>query len=483
MNLQRIFVAFSLFIFATTLMAQISDDCARKQEANGYPSYYCDCKEGYTNFQLPIDTVISYQPIWFKGWVSDLYDGLSAYLHSDCDLNFEVYASCTAKDPRYTALFAQNKANSIDGAAIKRKLEENNVSELNMAFYICISPIAGEGGRLIMRRESDGMPSTCEDPLFIFPGMSLYSTRTNDVYVVDPNQLYDLTDIILQWEPDTNVPCQLQVTKASCDGPTIVQTTINAGNIYILPAEYVRQAHQNKQRLYFHVNHAANTAGMVHCLAPEYEENYIDTLVCHGMGLQVHDTLLTEPTVYTIDTIHMYGNTYMINFYDLSFYEPDLQYDTLALYESQLPYLYRGQYAVTDFGEYDVTIHTPGACDEQYELHVYHKIDTILTVRDTALCYGAKFEYQGRLYTENVSFGSATWQNADTYLIDSLHVRFATTPEIVHDTISVGERKYGKYFNTEGDFSCTYTNVTTRCVDSILLHVQPNSDGVNYTYE
>lgn len=483
MNLQRYLVAICLFVIATALSAQTSEACERLQEEKGYPSYYCDCKEGYTNFKLPIDTVISYQPIWFKGWMSDLYDGLSAYLHSDCDLNFEVYASCTANTPKYTALFAQNKANSIDGEAIKRKLKENNVSDLEVAFYICISPIAGEGGRLIMRKESDGMPSTCEDPLYIFPGMSLYSTRTNDVYVVDPSQLYDLTDIILQWEPDTNVPCQLQVTKASCDGPTIVQTTINAGNIYILPAEYVRQAHQNKQRLYFHVNHAANTAGMVHCLAPEYEENYIDTLLCQGMGLQVNDTLLTEPTVYVIDTVHTYANVYTINFYDVSFYEPELQYDTLGLYESQLPYLYRGQYAVTDFGEYDVTIHTPGQCDEQYALSVFHKIDTIITVRDTALCYGAKFEYQNRLYTENVSFESTTWKNADTYLIDSLHVYFATTPEIVHDTISVNERKYGRYFDTEGDYTFTAVNTTSGCVDSIILHVQPSLDGVTYTYE
>ena len=99
MNLQRLCVAFSLCIIATTHLAQPSDDCLRLQEERGFPSYYCDCKEGYTNFQLPVDTVISYQPIWFKGWVSDLYDGLSAYLHSDCDLNFEVYASCTAKEP------------------------------------------------------------------------------------------------------------------------------------------------------------------------------------------------------------------------------------------------------------------------------------------------------------------------------------------------------------------------------------------------
>ena len=483
MNLQRFFVAFSLFVFATILLAQPSDDCLRLQEERGFPSYYCDCKEGYTNFQLPVDTVISYQPIWFKGWVSDLYDGLSAYLHSDCDLNFEVYASCTAKEPRYQAIFSRNKANAIDGESIKRKLEENQVGNLDIAFYICISPMGGEGGRLIMRKESDGMPSTCDDPLYMLPGMSLYSTQNNDVYVIDPAELNSLTDIIIQWEPDKTTSCQLKVTRGSCNGPIMAQTTLETDDAYIIPAADIRQSLSNNEQIFLHFSHAANTAGMVHCLAPEYEENYIDTLLCQGMGLEVHDTLLTEPTIYTIDTTHAYANVYYVNFYDVSFYEPELQYDTLELYESQLPYLYRGQYAVTDFGEYDVTIHTPGQCDEQYALSVYHKIDTIITVRDTALCYGAKFKYQNRLYTENVSFESTTWKNADTYLIDSLHVYFATTPEIVHDTISVNERKYGRYFDTEGDYTFTAVNTTSGCVDSIILHVQPSLDGVTYTYE
>ena len=173
MNLQRFSVAMSLFVFATTLMAQTSDDCAKLQADKGYPSYYCDCKEGYTDFILPIDTIVDGEPIWYKGWVSDLYDGVSAYMHSDCDFNFEVYTSCSSQTPKYSALFAQNQANSIDGEAIKRKLQENNVGDIDMAFYIRISPIAGNGGRLIMRKQNDGMPSTCDDPLYIFPAVLL----------------------------------------------------------------------------------------------------------------------------------------------------------------------------------------------------------------------------------------------------------------------------------------------------------------------
>ena len=483
MNLQRFSVAICLFVFATTLLAQTSDDCAKLQADKGYPSYYCDCKEGYTDFILPIDTIVDGESIWYKGWVSDLYDGVSAYMHSDCDFNFEVYTSCSAQTPKYSALFAQNQANSIDGEAIKRKLQENNVGDIDMAFYIRISPIAGNGGRLIMRKQNDGMPSTCDDPLYIFPGMSLYTTRSNDVYVVDPNQLYDLTDIILQWEPDTNTPCDLQITQASCDGPIVAQTTLYADDIYILPAQQIKQAKDNNQHLYFHLNHAANTSGMFHCLAPEYEEYYIDTLMCQGMGLQVGDTLLTEATVYTIDTVYEYANLYTIYFYDLSFYEPDLQYDTLAFQYTHQPYLYRGQHTISKPGDYDLIIHTPGACDERYLLHVYHNIDTVVNVKDTFLCHGSSFKYQGKLYSQDVSFGQAVWKNQDTLLIDSLHVRFASTPEIVYDTIMQNQDKYGKTYKQSGEFRFTYTNPNTYCVDSIILLVKPNSDlNIQYDY-
>ena len=482
-NILRLILSVVLLTLATTLVAQIPEDCAERQQTNGWPEYYCDCKYNYQDFILPLDVQIS-ESKWFKGNINELAQGISAYLHSDCEFSFEIYISCTAKDPRYQAVFDPNQANSIDGSTIKRKLEEEGFSNVDASFYICITPVNGLGGRLIMRSEADGMPSSCDDPLFIFPGMSLYSTQSTDVYVIDPSNIEEATDIIIHWNGDNGTPCELQITSNSCDGPIVDEVTLDAtNNCYTLTAEVLDEAWFNDEKFYLHFSHAPGTAGFVHCLVPEYTAAYTDTTICQGMGLQVNDTLLTEPTVYIIDTVHTYANVYTINFYDVSFYEPELQYDTLGLYESQLPYLYRGQYAVTDFGEYDVTIHTPGQCDEQYALSVYHKIDTIINVRDTALCYGAKFEYQGRLYTENVSFGSATWKNADTYLIDSLYVRFATTPEIVHDTISVNERKYGKYFNTEGDYTFTAVNTTSGCVDSIILHVQPSLDGVTYTYE
>ena len=399
MNLQRFSVAISLFVFATTLIAQIPEDCADRQQANDWPEYYCDCKYAAEDFSLPLDIQIS-DTRWFKGKISDIAQGISAYLNSDCPMKFEVYPFCTSKAAEYEKMFEPNQANAIDGASIKRKLEEAGYGSIEATFYISISPINGLGGRLILRAEADGMPSSCDDPLYIFPGMSLFSTRTNDVYALDPNNLPADTDIIIHWNADNNMPCDLQLTSNSCDGPVVDEVTLDAtNNCYTLTAEVLDEAWFNDEKLFLHFSHAPGTTGFVRCLVPEYTAAYTDTTICQGMGVQLRDTLLTETTTYPIDTIFLHTNQYRVNYLNVIVIEPDLQYDTLAFQYTHQPYLYRGQHTISKPGDYDLTIHTPGACDERYLLHVYHDRDTIVSVADTLLCYGSSFKYQGKLYS------------------------------------------------------------------------------------
>ena len=102
---------------------------------------------------------------------------------------------------------------------------------------------------------------------------------------------------------------------------------------------------------------------------------------------------------------------------------------------------------------------------------------------DTFLCYGASYEHEGKIYQKNTSFAKTDWKNQDTLILDTLNVYFATTPDIVYDTIMQNDYKYGKTFKQTGDFNFTYTNPLTYCVDSIVLHVKPGSnDGITYDY-
>ena len=483
MNKYRLLLSFLLLASTSTLLAQIPEDCADRQQANDWPEYYCDCKYTAEDFSLPLDIQIS-GTRWFKGKISDLAQGISAYLNSDCPMKFEVYPFCTSKTPEYEKIFEQNQANTIDGTSIKHRLEEAGYGSAEGTFYISISPLVGLGGRLILRSEADGMPSACEDPLYIFPGMALYSTQPTDVYVIDPSNIAEATDVIIHWKGDNNTPCELQLTSNSCDGPIVDKVTLDAtNNCYTLTSEVLDEAWFNDEKFYLHFSHAPGTAGFVHCLVPEYTAAYTDTTICQGMGVQMEDTLLTETTTYPIDTVFLHTNQYRVNYLNVLVVEPETQPDTLAFQYTHQPYIYRNQHIISKPGNYDLTIHTPGACDERYALHVYHDIDTLVNVVDTFLCYGASYEHNGKLYQKNTSFAQADWKNQDTLILDTLNVYFATTPDIVYDTIMQNQNKYGKTFKQTGDFNFTYTNPLTYCVDSIILHVKPGSnDGITYDY-
>lgn len=482
-NILRLILSVVLLTLATTLMAQIPEDCADRQQANNWPEYYCDCKYNYQKFSIPLDIDIS-ESMWFQANIKDLAQGISAYLHSDCEMKFEVYLFCTSGTPEYEAVFEQNKANTIDGSTIKRKLEEAGYGDSEALFNICISPVNGFGGRLIMRSEAEGIPSSCEDPLYIFPGMSLYSTQTTDVYIVDPSSVEEAIDIILHWEGDDNVPCELKITSNSCDGSIVDEVTLDAtNNCYTLTAEVLDEAWSNDEIFFLHFSHESNTKGFVHCLIPEYTSVYTDTTICQGMGVELADTLLTETTVYLLDTVFLHTNQYRVNYLNLVVENPDIQKDTLAFKYTKQPYLYREQHTITAPGDYDLTIHTPGQCDERYLLHVYHDTDTLVSVVDTFLCYGAVYQFEGKKYQKDVSLGKTYWKNQDTLVMDSIYVSFAATPEIIIDTIMQNSHKYNTVFGQAGVFNFTYTNPTTYCVDSIILHVLPDtSDGVTYEY-
>ena len=483
-TLRNIFLTIACCMPIAWINAQVTpENCSEMSAAQGWPSYYCDCKFNYLDFSLPLDIEIS-DSTWFKASLSDLSQGLSAYLYSDCDMSFDVYIACTAQEPKYQAIFTRNQTNSINAQTIKEKLEEYGYGDGDATFYICIAPIYGFGGRLLVNTINQAFSSTCDDPLHLFPGMTMLSQATNDVYVVDPNDIPYGEDVVIQWVGDNNAPCHLSVTRGACNATPFDEYTFrNSNDRFVLSAALIDEAWGTEEFLYLHFAHDATTAGTIHCLAYTYHEIISDTTICQGKGVLLADTLLTESTTYCVDTVFLHTNQYRVNYLRVTVVEPEIEPDTMAFKYTQQPYLYRNQHAISKPGNYDLTIHTPGQCDERYALHVYHDIDTLVNVVDTFLCYGASFEYNGKLYLQDVSLGTSTWKNQDTLILDTLNVYFATTPEIVYDTIMQHDYKYGKTFKQTGDFAFTYTNPTTYCVDSIYLHVLPGvDDGVKYDY-
>ena len=477
----RSIVLFCLLWASNILSAQ---QPAISQQSSDYAiqSDYTDCSKS-PRFSLPLDIYVE-ESVWLKGYIKDLTQGVSAYLYGDSDLQFEIYASCFLLRPVYTTTFKHNKTSTINHDAIQNKLEENGLTDYASPIYIRISPIDSKGsGRLVMRPDTEKMYSDCSAPLNLYPGVNLYSYRTYDVYVLDPRDLPAGQETFVQWYSKDTVPCQSRVTLNSCDGEVLYEKSmLTSKDVYRFSGEELTRAAQNNQVYYIHFSHDVDSTGRVRCLEPVIKEVTYQRTACQGKGYTVGDTTLHESTLYFRDTAYISSNIYYIRYYDVTITEPDIQYDTLALKSTQLPYVYRKSDTITAFGDYDITIHKPKKCDERYLLHVSHKIDTLIRVRDTLLCYGGIFEYKGAKYSNNVSFAETSFRDADTYVIDSLYVSFAPRPEVLCDTIVQGERKYNRLFDKSGDYAFLYANPTTFCTDSILLHVKPAVSDVQYDY-
>jgi hypothetical protein len=203
-----------------------------------------------------------------------------------------------------------------------------------------------------------------------------------------------------------------------------------------------------------------------------------------------------------VDTLQLDADTYQILTIQVVFTAPDIQPDTLSLKTTDLPYTYREQYVVEDFGEYDVLIHTSGTCDERYLLQVLHDVDTLVLEADTFLCYGKTFVYEAQEYQSDTLLQTISWLNADTMQIDILSVSFATQPEVLYDTLIVALSElpyqyrdtllaaFGEYelllYNHEGCLEQIYLSVqekTPTSLDDTHLYDRPRlilRDGVVY---
>ena len=476
----RILLIICLSVLSVTLLAQTT---AKTEQ---YPDYlaasdYTDCNNA-PRFSLPLDIDVT-EDYWLKGYVEDLIQGVSAYLYSDTDFKFEVYISCFLMTPVYSTTFKMNKTSTINHTVIQDKLEQYGISDYSNPIYIRISPVDGNGGRLVMRADSERMYSDCSNPLLLAPGLNLRSYRTSDVYALDPRDFSHEDDLFVRWYTKDSVSCQAKMTLGACDGEVLEEKTLLlTKEVFRLTPELLTQTAQNNQLLYFHFDHDVDSTSYVQCLASKYTEKVYTQTACQGKGVTIGDTTFYESTYYFRDTAYMSGNTFYIRYYDITITEPEPVYDTIALRPTQFPYTYRGQ-EVPDYGDYDFTIHKNKKCDERYLLHVGHVIDTIVQLTDTTLCYGAIFEYEGEMYDHDVSFGTSTWKNQDTLILDTLNVYFATTPDIVHDTIMQYQRKYNKFFSTIGDVHFLYANPETHCTDSIIMHVIPSAESeVKYDY-
>ena len=500
----KIFGKFYVLVFAlivNTICAFADTDCSGYKPT--YPDHYCECKNDASQLgYLPFDVQVT-DSIWFKCSSNLFLEGFTAYLYSDCDVNFDIYQNCTSNKLLYSVVIPKNQARDVTAETIKQKLEEAGFETITMALRICIYPVGGNGGRLMCYPYNTGYNSTCNDILSFLPGMTFVSSQAQNVYELLPENIADSYAMYVQ----CNEPCQLAITRGSCNGETIAEYNfIDENSLFHFDPALLMDVKAKGESLYAHFSHAESLVPRISLNEVAFVEHLVDTTICQGKEFRYQDFVTTETGVFAYDTVQVSEIEYEVYGYNIVFSELELEYDTIALKASELPYIYRGQYEVDAFGDHDVLIHNDGDCDERVLLHVKPIFTTVVLEQDTTLCKGKRFKYEGKNYVNDCSFVDSVWsKSSDTLFINKLNLFFAPN-DVIYDTLALTKKEVGNYqyqgiaINSFGD----YTKVVydeQYCSDTLILHVYhkvmtveqtvdttlcagdvyKHSDGVEYT--
>ena len=461
--MQRI-ILFLLLLCPLSLLAEIPSDCEERREKNGWPSYYCECNYNYHDFSLPIDMQVS-DTVWFRAYLSDIIRGMSAYLHSDCDFQFNIYTRCSVHEPNHTAIFSQNKTSTLDADFITQKLIEMGYDPdgVNARFYLSISPINGMGGRIICTPIDQGFHSTCSDALHLFPEMSILSSHTDDVYVIDPSDIPAGEDVCVRWQSATNTPCHLRVTRGTCDGKTIAEMDFRSQeDLYRLSSWLLDDAWNSEDVFYLHFSHDAKTSGTISLYSElvEYVDIITDTAVCRTQGLQLPDTLLTESTIYPYDTIQYAAGVYHILKYRVTILESKSHYESVEACDS---YTWNGE-TYTKSGDYVYTTTATNGCDSIVTLHL--TINQSVATEETAFACDS-YDWNGATYTTSgdYTYTTATANGCDSVV--SLHLTIYQSETAEETVVACDSYEWnGTTYTESGDY--TYFSAADNGCDRIV---------------
>ncbi len=437
--------ALLFFIAAFSLCAQSNGEarhagkrCEDLIKELNYPYFYCDCHNTARDFEFGLDMAIS-DTTWFKATTAQLRQGISAYWFATSSVTMEVYALCSSTVPTIVLTVGPNQMHEKDADEINRKISEMGstaeqaLNNITPRIRVYPSRVGGEG-RVICYPYNQGPNSTCEDPLQIFAGMTYVSSNEEDVYYM--SNVHNYTDsMFIHWKEKDNSPCLLSITSDSCNGPLLMQAVLSDSTKVFFPDKNILSAaRQNKDTLFFHFSHAAGKTGRITFRrAATFVTDTIEETFCQGRGIVLKDTTLRQTTLYS-DTTWVVKDTLLVTLYNLHITPPEQYRDTISITSKQLPYPYRNTQLLNTFGDYLVQVRLPNQCDEDYQVHVNHRIVYSIAEKEESICLGKTYlATDGQVFARDTAIVDSIWRDQDTCAVTSLTLRFIE-PEL-EDTV------------------------------------------------
>lgn len=459
------------------------ETCEQLRECLNMPSYYCECHDA-VRFYYGIDTVINGDQ-WFRASVKDLVNGTMAYWQSDDSARIDVYAFCASTEPTLTKYIGPHSSVYITPHDVGI-LMESIPSGLfdNMDAFMHFSSVHGGQGRAICFSGKEGAVSTCDDPLEFNPYCN-YAFLNTQVFELrfrqKPTQVY----LRYRNEIDMSDSVSLKVHYGTCDGPVVAEHVfVDSMRPYFMPLDIALKAWDDSTSLFMEMTNSSseNVAHIYYRSWVRFVPQTIDTAICRGMGLQLLDTLLTEPTTF-VDTIcsrKFKGDTIFINTYNITISDADTVLRSLKLKGSQFPYYYLGE-VIRGYGRYVFERKVEGECSQVIDLTVSPQYTIKRETKDSTLCQGMIFEINGKTRTTNGNVMDTTYSGVylDQQLITTYRLKFLS-PVLEYDTIALHQEvlPYKYYGNTISQFGEKTITITQKgeCTRRVKLMVL-ESDG------
>lgn len=357
--------------------------CEEFGRSIGARYYYCDCHYKSETFAFPIEKVID-DTLWYSATMNDLKQGISAYWFSDCSVVMELYAYCTNKEPVYTLIVGKNQMRDMDAAMIQKKIEEMGGDEIggalaNLDPHMRVYPIGGGSGRVYCYPYDQGPESTCDDPLPLRPGMTYVCEKEENAYKLDYTLIAKTGKAFIHWKQEKNLPCEMWMTLDSCTGEEIERATLSDSmHVHVLDSAKLVSAYNAHRAIWLHVKHAKGKVGRIYYyINPRFAEDApaINRSTCLGKTLNVNGKTYSRDTTF-VETVWMTNDTLQSTHVSLSFTVPDMIYDTIYLYPSEVAAGYRVtkyNYTVYAFGDKVLEVKKANTCTKIVQLTVIEK--------------------------------------------------------------------------------------------------------------
>ena len=370
-------------MMATALMAreemsyapQWSSRCDSAQRILDLPDYYCPCMEASTPFAFPYEAEVN-DTAWFTATLNDLRRGISAYWFSDCSVTMEVYAFCTSKEPTITLTVGPNQMRDISVEKINKKIEEMGdlaAAAEKMTPHIRVYPNDGGSGRVYCHPYNQGPHSTCTDPIPLRAGMTYVCSKPENAYRMEWTEIAESGKAFIAWKQKYNNPCEIWLTLDSCTGKEIGRTVLSDTlHVYLIDSAQLITARQEERPLWLHALHAKDVAGRLFVFNDPvfYVLDSVKREACYGQTITGNMRTYSSDTAFT-DTTWAKHNVLTLTDVQLTFTQPEMEYDTVCITPGELSrgLIYNG-YVLREYTDTILEVRAEDACIRRIQLSI-----------------------------------------------------------------------------------------------------------------